>query len=179
MPENQSAEARRQRGRGDWIGLILLVLLSPLLLALLLIVAVSWIIGALALHLLTLVVWIPAGRRVLLSTLIVLCGRLTSRQRFCLACHRRQLFSIGPSGRAGRGGVSQSGFFGSTQEPLNTILWASWFVRFGSPSCFGFGERSESRSTENTSAFEPSKRRFSERSGPVKIGLLPTERRWT
>jgi hypothetical protein len=65
MPDNQSAETKRQRGRSSWMGLLVLLLLSPLLLPLFLIVAVARVIGALALHLLTLLVWIPAGRRVL------------------------------------------------------------------------------------------------------------------
>jgi hypothetical protein len=65
MPENQSAEAKRQRGRSNWLGLLLLALLSPLLLPLLLLAGLARLIGALALHLLTLIIWIPVGRRVL------------------------------------------------------------------------------------------------------------------
>jgi len=47
------------------MALLLLILLLPLLLPFLLIVAVAWVVGALALHLLTLIVWLPVGRRVL------------------------------------------------------------------------------------------------------------------
>ena len=65
MPENQSTKAKRKRGLSGWPALVLLLLLSPLLLALLTILLVAWVTGALALHLLTLIVWLPAGRRVL------------------------------------------------------------------------------------------------------------------
>ena len=65
MPENPSTTAGRQRRRNNSVGLLLAVLLSPLLLLWLLIVAVAWVVGALALHLLTLIVWLPVGRRVL------------------------------------------------------------------------------------------------------------------
>ena len=65
MPENQSAKAKRKRGLNGWPALVLLLLLSPLLLPLLVVLVVSWLAGALALHLLTLIVWLPAGRRVL------------------------------------------------------------------------------------------------------------------
>jgi hypothetical protein len=41
------------------------VLLSPLLLFFALVVLMTWALGALVLHLLTLIVWLPVGRRVL------------------------------------------------------------------------------------------------------------------
>jgi hypothetical protein len=65
MPENQSTKAKRKRGLNGWPALVLLLVLSPLLLPLLVVLVVSWLAGALALHLLTLIVWLPAGRRVL------------------------------------------------------------------------------------------------------------------
>ena len=65
MPEKQSTKATRRRGLNGWPALVLLLLLSPLLLPLLVVLAVAWVAGALALHLLTLIVWLPAGRRVL------------------------------------------------------------------------------------------------------------------
>src|SRR5262245_55340752 len=64
MPEHHSAEARGRRGRNRWLG-VLLILFSPLLALLVLIVGASWVVGALALHLLTLICWVPVGRRVL------------------------------------------------------------------------------------------------------------------
>ena len=65
MPENQSAQAKRERSRSSWFGLALLLVLSPLLLPLIAVLALAWIVGAVALHLLTLLFWLPAGRRVL------------------------------------------------------------------------------------------------------------------
>ena len=65
MPENQSVQAERERSTSTWSGLALLLVLSPLLFPLIVVVALAWIAGAVALHLLTLVLWLPAGRRVL------------------------------------------------------------------------------------------------------------------
>jgi len=65
MPENQSVQAKRERSRSTWFGLALLLVLSPLLFPLIAVVAVAWIAGAVALHLLTLLLWLPVGRRVL------------------------------------------------------------------------------------------------------------------
>jgi len=65
MPENCGAEAKRQRGRTNRLALLLLALLSPLVLLNVLLVGVARLIGALVLHLLTLTIWIPVGRRVL------------------------------------------------------------------------------------------------------------------
>jgi hypothetical protein len=65
MPENQSTKAKQKRGLSGWPALVLLLLLSPLLLPLLILFGVAWVAGALALHLLTLIIWIPTGRRVL------------------------------------------------------------------------------------------------------------------
>ena len=65
MPENQSLTAKRKRGLSGWPALVLLLLLSPLLLPLLVVLVVAWLVGALALHFLILILWLPAGRRVL------------------------------------------------------------------------------------------------------------------
>ena len=65
MPENQSVRARRVRAKGSWFGLAVLLVLSPLLVPLLVVMALAWITGAVALHLLTLILWLPVGRRVL------------------------------------------------------------------------------------------------------------------
>jgi hypothetical protein len=65
MPENQRVQTKHERSRNSWFGLALLVVLSPLLVPLIAILALAWVAGAVALHLLTLLLWLPAGRRVL------------------------------------------------------------------------------------------------------------------
>jgi len=65
MPENQSAEGKQKRVKNSWLALALLVVLSPLLVPLVIVLALAWVTGAVALHLLALILWVPAGRRVL------------------------------------------------------------------------------------------------------------------
>lgn len=69
MSENQNVQAKRERSRSRWLGLALLLVLSPLLISLIAVLAavlaLAWVAGAIALHLLTLLLWLPVGRRVL------------------------------------------------------------------------------------------------------------------
>ena len=65
MPEKHSTATARKRELRGWHALVLLVLLSPLLIPLLAVLGAAWLAGAFALHLLTLILWLPSGRRVL------------------------------------------------------------------------------------------------------------------
>jgi hypothetical protein len=65
MPENQSVEARRRRRIGDLVGIVLLVLFSPLFLVLILLIYPYWLARRAALRIAMLVVWGARRRRVL------------------------------------------------------------------------------------------------------------------
>jgi len=65
MPESPSAGAKQRRVKNSWLALAVLIVLSPLLVALIVVFAVAWAMSAVALHLLALILWVPVGRRVL------------------------------------------------------------------------------------------------------------------
>jgi hypothetical protein len=62
---SKTLNAKGKRRGSEWFILPLVILLVPLILALVALAMLGWVASAIALHVLTLVVWLPTGRRVL------------------------------------------------------------------------------------------------------------------